>query len=342
MFTFEVLLWMIKTIFPDYDIQWVGPESRKVLERELDFQQEALNSEKAAKNSQGNDDYYFPKVYWKSTTNKILTTEFIHGCKITNQKAIKEYGFEPKQAIKKLTQLMGEQLFVHGFLHGDPHPGNVFIRPNPKNKSKLQVVLLDHGLYKELSEEFREKYCAIYWAAATRKNNKVIEKYCMELGISPHNTDLFVTMILMRPPQEFIRKHFGVEWYQMHQVIGNLESINKFGTFAELTKEMPKEMLIILRNANILRSINHELGAPINRCAVLARESLKGLTIQNRNSSIITSLKNKIGFWFIIIRMDLTYKFAKLYLKIMHLFGYIPNQFSVEGYIAADWSDRPY
>ncbi len=46
------------------------------------------------------------------------------------------------------------QLFYTGFVHADPHPGNIYIRPAPKGGG-AQVVLLDHGLYMEMDERYR-------------------------------------------------------------------------------------------------------------------------------------------------------------------------------------------
>ena len=42
--------------------------------------------------------------------------------------------------------------FISGFVHCDPHPGNILVRAV---NSKPQIVLLDHGQYRELSEDFR-------------------------------------------------------------------------------------------------------------------------------------------------------------------------------------------
>jgi aarF domain-containing kinase len=45
-----------------------------------------------------------------------------------------------------IIRAFAEQIFVSGFIHCDPHPGNIFVRPDPKNPKKHQVVILDFGL----------------------------------------------------------------------------------------------------------------------------------------------------------------------------------------------------
>jgi aarF domain-containing kinase len=60
--------------------------------------------------------------------------------------------------MNKLIRAFADQIFVTGFVHCDPHPGNVFVRPHPLNKKDFQVVILDHGLCLDLPNQFRKQY----------------------------------------------------------------------------------------------------------------------------------------------------------------------------------------
>jgi len=46
--------------------------------------------------------------------------------------------------MRKLGQLYSEMIFVQGYIHCDPHPGNLLVRPSTDG---TEIVLLDHGLY---------------------------------------------------------------------------------------------------------------------------------------------------------------------------------------------------
>ena len=50
------------------------------------------------------------------------------------------------QVSRKIGQLYSEMIFVHGYVHCDPHPGNVFVRKDNSGR-QVEIVLLDHGLY---------------------------------------------------------------------------------------------------------------------------------------------------------------------------------------------------
>lgn len=58
-------------------------------------------------------------------------------------------------------------MFRYGSVHCDPHGANVLVRPHPdarKGSGRPQLVLLDHGLYRELTEQFRVDHCRLWKA----------------------------------------------------------------------------------------------------------------------------------------------------------------------------------
>ena len=59
--------------------------------------------------------------------------------------AMKKAGINLKTVCERMCRVFGFQIFQSGFVHADPHPGNLFVRKLPDND--VQLVLLDHGLY---------------------------------------------------------------------------------------------------------------------------------------------------------------------------------------------------
>jgi aarF domain-containing kinase len=42
--------------------------------------------------------------------------------------------------------MYSEMIFLRGFIHCDPHPGNILVRKG--SKGKAEIIMLDHGLYR--------------------------------------------------------------------------------------------------------------------------------------------------------------------------------------------------
>lgn len=70
---------------------------------------------------------------------KILVTEWIDGFNITDVKTLRKNGFSLKEIDKKMFEAFGEQIFITGFVHADPHPGN--------GKYKLTFIALLHNSF---------------------------------------------------------------------------------------------------------------------------------------------------------------------------------------------------
>lgn len=75
-----------------------------------------------------------------------MVSEWIDGIKVTDDEKLKQFNFNKNQIITDIIKCFAEQIFVTGFIHCDPHPGNIFVRQDPKNKKKHQIVILDFGL----------------------------------------------------------------------------------------------------------------------------------------------------------------------------------------------------
>lgn len=71
-----------------------------------------------------------------------------------------------RQVVRKLGQLYSEMIFVKGYIHCDPHPGNILVRQTEKG---TQIVLLDHGLYQ------------VSWGKIESKDNVLI--YCIPMNL---------------------------------------------------------------------------------------------------------------------------------------------------------------
>src|SRR5947209_19730517 len=74
-----------------------------------------------------------PRVFWETTTSRVLTQERIHGIKVTDLAALAAAGIDRAALSKRGAKLFLKMVFEDGFLHADLHPGNLFIAEGGHN-----------------------------------------------------------------------------------------------------------------------------------------------------------------------------------------------------------------
>ena len=133
----------------------------------MDFKKEVVNAERTRNAFKSYDDLYIPKNYIPLSGKRAIVMEFMKGLKITQVEELeKRYG-DPKLATDILIDIFAKMIFKIGHVHCDAHPGNILVRPNPRNKQRPQIVLLDHGFYCDLSDKFRNLFCNLWYSMVT-------------------------------------------------------------------------------------------------------------------------------------------------------------------------------
>jgi ubiquinone biosynthesis protein len=127
-------------------------EFAKTLEREIDYTIEATNMERVAQQFLNNPHVYIPKVFRDTTTERILTAEYIQGIKISHIDRIDAEGYDRKLITTRGAFICLSQIFDHGFFHADPHPGNIFVLPGNV------ICLLDFGMVGTIDLNTREDF----------------------------------------------------------------------------------------------------------------------------------------------------------------------------------------
>ena len=127
-------------------------EFAKTLEKEIDYKNEATNMERVARHFLDDPHVYIPKVYRETTTTRVLSTEFVEGIKISDIEKLEAAGLDRKIITARGADLVLKQIFVYGFFHADPHPGNIFVLPDNV------ICLLDFGMTGIVDRQTREDF----------------------------------------------------------------------------------------------------------------------------------------------------------------------------------------
>ncbi len=137
-------------------------EFSRTLEIELDYTREASHIERFTEQFAGDSAVYIPKIYRELTTSRVLTTEFISGIKGSDIDKLEKKGFDRKKIAKSGFDLIMKQIFVHGFFHADPHPGNIFILPGNI------ICYIDFGMIGRVPLKTREEFAEMVIGVAYR------------------------------------------------------------------------------------------------------------------------------------------------------------------------------
>ncbi len=117
---------------------------------EIDYINEGRNAEKFATNFRNDPRVKIPAIYWRYTSTRVLTLEWINGFKLTDTERIQAAGLDTDTLIEIGVTAGIQQLLEHGFFHADPHPGNLFAMPDGR------MAYIDFGMMDQLEENTKE------------------------------------------------------------------------------------------------------------------------------------------------------------------------------------------
>ena len=133
-----------------HDLTLIVDEFGIKLFEEVDYCNEARNAEKFALNFQNNPQVKVPKIYWRYSSDRVITLEWINGYKLTGTQHLEEARIDTN-AIVEIGVTSGlQQLLEFGFFHADPHPGNLFATTDG------QMAYIDFGMMDQLDETTKE------------------------------------------------------------------------------------------------------------------------------------------------------------------------------------------
>lgn len=161
-----------------------------------------------------------------------------------------------KAIMQTMVELFSAQMFEWGWVHCDPHPGNVLVRPSPSNPSRPQLVLLDHGLYVRIPEDFKRDWVRL-WRAMLVGDYQGVDTVTRGWGMGL--PDLMASFTLMRPT--ILRKgrkkkpDDGREQRPLTQYEMSVKMKAKLKEFLTDTDRMPKVLIFLTRNMRMVQGL---------------------------------------------------------------------------------------
>lgn len=262
--TMSALVKITSLVFPDFKFDWLVDETKKNIPQELDFSHEGKNAEKASRLFASYRWLRVPKIYWDVTTSRVLTMEFLEGGQVNDLEYMHAHHVNPYEVSSKLGRLYSHMIFIDGFVHSDPHPGNILVR---NRDSQAEIALLDHGLYANLSDEFRWDYSKL-WLAILDGDLAAMKKYSTQLGVGDYY-GLLACMVSGRTWNTIIggmrkSKYNPTEKEQFQREIPNL-----LPKISNVLDRVNRQMLLIFKTNDLMRGIEHSLHTQARMSAMI-------------------------------------------------------------------------
>jgi len=135
-------------------------EFRRSLYRELDYRREAENMMRLRANLAEFDRIVVPEPVPDLVSERVLTMDYVRGRKITKLSPLAQLDLDGSELANQLFRAYLKQVLVDGFLHADPHPGNVFLTDDGR------IALLDVGMTANLAPSLQEDLLRLVLAIA--------------------------------------------------------------------------------------------------------------------------------------------------------------------------------
>ena len=224
-------------------------EFDRSIHKEIDYNNEFMNMQRIELNFEDNPDIHIPETYSKYCSSKVLTMEFIDGTKLNDVYESTGDEFDKKLLAKNLLDSYLQQLFIDGFFHGDPHPGNIMILENNV------LCYLDLGMMGFFDEEFKKNLSELMILFVDQDVDGLINQL-MYMDILDYDID---TRTLKRDLNDLFGRYFGVELNRFNGVLEELLNLmQEYGVI------LPNEFVTMARGLSMVESIAQNLDPEID------------------------------------------------------------------------------
>ncbi len=258
-----------KRISNRVNLDWLAEEFATITRNELDMQAEGKNAEQFARNFADDPQVYLPKIYWDYSAARTLTLENVGYIKISDLTGIEAAGISRAAVAQKFYNVYMEQIFVTNFVHADPHPGNVFVRPLPHPDEPdspmflpgdpvphhpdrpFQLVFVDFGMMAVIPDRLRSALRDYVIGAGTRDAHKVVQSY-VDAGVLLPGADL---NRMEQATADMFKRVWGVRMGQIKDLAEG-EMRYFMSEYRDIVYEapfqFPVDMLFVVRAVGIL------------------------------------------------------------------------------------------
>ncbi|BDZ51823.1 hypothetical protein GCM10025867_40640 [Frondihabitans sucicola] len=235
---------------------------------EINYLHEAGNAERFADDFADDPLVGAPVVVWERSSLRALTLSDVTAIKISDVEALTRAGIDSAAVANQLARVTFQQIFVSGFFHADPHPGNIFVTPLPDGSEsdtgeKWRLTFVDFGMMGEISDELRAGLRNFILAAVGRDSRALVASL-EELGVLLSTAD---TEELERAMTALFERFGGMGIAEIQTIDPReLEAFGRqFGeTIRGLPFQLPESFLLLIRTISLVSGVTSALDRDFN------------------------------------------------------------------------------
>ena len=230
--------------------------------QEIDYLHEAASAERFAELFVDDARVSVPELVWERSTRRVLTLQDVTAIKANDVIALRSAGIDPAEVAAEFAAVMFDQLFIHGFFHADPHPGNIFVTVGGVDRA-WHFTFIDFGMMGEVPATLKTGLRQLLIAAASRNGRGMVDGI-REVGVLLPTAD---TLELERAMTKAFARFGGMGFAEL-QDIDPKEFVAFANEFGELVRSMPFQLpenfLLIARAMSMTSGLCSSLDPAFN------------------------------------------------------------------------------
>ena len=242
------------TGFKHLNLPAVVHEFDRSIHKEMDFDNELMNIRHLNDNFKYNDKIIVPVIYPDYSTEKVLTMEYVDGIKLSEVIAGSDPKYNKILIADRIVRSYFKQLFIDGFFHADPHPGNIFVTDDNA------ICFIDFGMMGALDEEFRQDLAELMIYFSDRNIDGLINQL-VRMDILNEKTDI---NLLKSDLNDLFSKYYGVELSRFNGIIEDLLFLMQ-----KYDVRLPNEFVLMARGLSMVENTALRLDPDIDVVALL-------------------------------------------------------------------------
>ncbi|MEJ1154870.1 ABC1 kinase family protein [Microbacterium marmarense] len=265
----KIARWLsrVRIVSDHADMPTVVEEFAATSLQEIDYLQEASNADRFASDFAGETRVATPQIGWERTTRRVLTLSDVTAIKINDIDGLRAAAIDPAQVADELARVTFEQLFVAGFFHADPHPGNIFVTPRAGAVDgaghEWDLTFIDFGMMGEIPDALRRGLQRLVVAVVARDGKGLVEGM-QRIGVLLPAAD---TVDLERAMTELFDRFGGMAMTELQDVDPRemVDFADRFGdTIRELPFQLPENFLLVIRTISLVSGVCSALNPTFN------------------------------------------------------------------------------